>query len=88
LIEIVVRRHLAQRGETVEGLYEGNSNKQTDVPTAKRLLRVFRQIDRVDLLIAGQRICYMTPLSPVQRQILSLLGLSEAIYSIPRQNSG
>lgn len=88
LIEIVVRRHLAQRGETVEGLYEGNSNKQTDVPTAKRLLRVFRQIDRVDLLVAGQRICYMTPLSQVQRQILSLLGLSETLYSIPLQNSG
>jgi transposase len=88
LIEIVVRQHLAQGGETVEGLYEGNPNQQTDMPTAKRLLRAFRHIDRVDLRVAGQRIYYMTPLSPVQRHILSLLGLSEALYSIPMQNSG
>lgn len=77
VIEIVVRRHLSPQGETVEGLYEGNPKKQTDLPTAKRLLRAFRQIDRVPLLVAGQPICYMTPLSPVKRQILSRLGMTK-----------
>ena len=31
-------------------------------------------------MVAGQTISYLTPLSPLQRQILSLLELSEAIY--------
>ncbi len=80
LIEIVARRNLAQRQEKLSGLYEGNKNQQTDRPTAKRLLNIFRQISRVQLMVAGQTISYLTPLSPLQRQILSLLELSEAIY--------
>jgi len=31
---------------------------------------------------------YLTPLSPLQRQILSLLELGEIIYDVPFQNSG
>jgi len=88
LIEIVVRRHLQQQGMTLEGLYEGNPKKQTAVPTAKRLLKAFRQIDRVQLVIAGQRLYYITPLTSLQKQILVWFGLSEAIYSVPFTNSG
>lgn len=89
LVEIVARRNLAQRGEKLAGLYEGNPKQRTDQPTATRLLKAFQHIDRVQLNVAGQSLCYVTRLSPLQRQILSILELSEAIYyQVPFQNSG
>lgn len=88
LIEIVARRALAQRGEKLSGLIEGNPKQQTDQPTAIRLLKAFRQISCVQMKVAGQCLGYLTPLSPLQRQILSLLELSETIYEVPVQNSG
>lgn len=88
LIEIVARRNLALHGEKLEGLYQGNPKQQTNQPTATRLLRAFRHISRVQLEVAGQHISYLTPLSPLQRQILSLLELGEIIYDVPFQNSG
>lgn len=87
LIEIVARRNLAQRGKQLAGLYEGNPKQQTDRPTATRLLRAFRHIHRIRLTVAGQTIQHVTPLSPLQRQILSILELSESIYEVPIQNS-
>jgi transposase len=88
LIEIVARRSLAQRGEKLSGLIEGNPKQSTDQPTAIRLLKVFRQISRAQIKVADQCLSYLTPLSPLQRQILSLLLLSETIYEVPVQNSG
>ena len=88
LIEIVARRNLAQQGETLTGLYEGNPKQQTDQPTATRLLKAFQHIDRVQLSVAGESFCFLTPLSPLQRQILSILELSDSIYQVPFQNSG
>jgi transposase len=88
LIEIVARRNLAQRGEKLAGLYEGNPKQQTDQPTATRLLKAFRHINRVHLNVAGQSVHYSTPLAPLQRQILSILELDDTIYQVPFQNSG
>jgi transposase len=101
LIEIVARRNLAQRGEKLAGLYEGNPKQQTDQPTATRLLKAFRHINRVHLSVAGQSpdtlqllgisgqsVHYSTPLTPRQRQILSILELDDTIYQVPFQNSG
>lgn len=88
LIEIVARRNLAQRKETLTGLYEGNPKQQTDQPTATRLLKAFRYIDRVQLNLAEQSVHYLTPLSPLQRQILSILELTDSVYEVPFQNSG
>lgn len=88
LIEIVVRRHLDQQEQFLVGLYEGNPKKPTAVPTAKRLLKAFGQINRLRLVVGDRTVYYVTPLTEVQRQILSLLELSEAIYSVPIQNSG
>jgi transposase len=88
LIEIVARRNLERRGEKLTGLYEGNPKQQTDQPTAIRLLRAFRHLDRVCVREAEQTLCYITPLSPLQRQILVILELSDSIYQTPFQNSG
>ena len=88
VIEIVARRNLAHREETLTGLYEGNPKQQTNQPTATRLLRAFRSLHRVQLTVAEQTIGYLTPLSPLQRQILTILELDASIYQVPFQNSG
>lgn len=88
LIEIVARRSLKQSEQKLSGLYEGNPKQQTNQPTAKRLLKTFCQISLLQFTVAGQSLVYITPLSPLQRQILSLLELSEAIYEVPFMNSG
>lgn len=88
LIEIVARRNLAQRGEKLSGLYEGNPKQQTDQPTATRLLKGFCYISRVQLNVHGQSIRCLTPLSALQRNILSILELTGSIYEVPLQNSG
>jgi len=83
LIEIVIRRHLNQHGETLAGLYEGNPNRQTNTPTAKKLLRVFRGISRVRFVAPNKNNRYTTLLTPLQLKILSMLNIDEAIYRIP-----
>jgi len=87
LIEIVVRRNLAAYKEKLSGLYEGNPKRQTEKPTAKRLLRAFGQVSRVRLPRENQTLSYITPLSSLQKKILSLLELTEA-YEVMLQNSG
>lgn len=86
LMEIVVRRNLAQQGETLSGLYEGNPKRQTDKPTATRLLKAFGQVSRVRLPSEKQQLSYITPLSPQQKKILVLLEMTEA-YDILFNNS-
>jgi len=86
LLEIVTRRHLKADGQTLAGLYEGNPNRQTATPTAKRLLRAFRGIDRVRL--ANKASPYTTPLNDLQRNLLSLLSINVSVYqqSLPVSN--
>lgn len=81
LIEIVIRRHLAQQGERLTGLYEANPNRETQTPTAVRILRAFQGINRVRL--GDKHPPYTTPLTGLQRQLLSMLSLSESIYQTP-----
>lgn len=83
LIELVTRRQLSQQDTTLAGLYEGNPKRQTDKPTAVRLLRAFRGIHRVHSGPADRQRFQTTPLSDLQRQILQLLGLPESLYQAP-----
>lgn len=78
LIEIVTRRHLKAEGQTLAGLYEDNPNRQTAQPTATRLLRAFGGIHRVRL--ANKATVYTTPLTELQRKILSMLSITESVY--------
>ena len=86
-MEIAVRLSLHEHQEKLAGLYEGNPKQETDQPTAIRLLKAFRYVNRVHLVVERQRVCYMTPLNPLQRQILQLLELSQTIYKVPFHNS-
>jgi len=82
LIEIVVRRNLTKNNATLKGLYDGKPNQETDKPTAIRLLKAFRNINKAQLNIPGQTIFYINPLSDLQKNILQLLNLNEKIYDL------
>ena len=81
LVEFVVRRELQQQQATLPGLYEGNPNRSTNRPTTERLLRAFQPITLTSVTLPGQRIVHITPLTPLQTQILALLGLPASIYT-------
>ncbi|MCA9331022.1 IS1634 family transposase [Candidatus Saccharibacteria bacterium] len=81
LVEFVVRRELHNQQQTLTGLYEGNPARSTHRPSTERLLRAFKPITLTSVSLPGQRIVHLTPLTPLQAQILALLGLPESIYT-------
>ena len=81
LVVFVVRRELQQQQTTLTGLYEGNPNRSTDRPTTERLLRAFQPLTLTSVTLPGQRIVHITPLTPLQTQILALLGFPDSIYT-------
>jgi len=81
LLEFVVRRGLAQNQEQLAGLYAGNPKRTTATPRAETLLEAFKHIYLNTVTIGEQVLLHITPLSDLQRKILSLLSLSPDIYS-------
>ena len=53
LLECVVRRQLAAAGETLAGLYAGNSQRETARPTAERLLEAFQEVTLTVIAYSG-----------------------------------
>jgi transposase len=80
LVEFVVRQALQVQHEQLAGLYEGNPSRLTDRPTTERLLRAFDNITLTQVRLPGKPIFHITPLTPLQSRILSLLGLPASIY--------
>lgn len=87
LLEFAVRRELAQNQEKLVGLYAGNPKRTTATPRAETLLEAFQNIYLNSVTIGEQILLHITPLSDLQRKILSLLGLSPDIYSQLTANS-
>ena len=86
LMEFVVRRSLKQQHTTLLGLYKDNPRRATAMPTAERLLQAFVPLTLTQVQLPEQVICHVTPLTPVQQQILALLGLPADLYtSLTRQ---
>ncbi|WP_231510520.1 hypothetical protein [Fischerella sp. PCC 9605] len=61
--KLLLKPKLIAQSKTLTGLYPHNPKKQTDIPTAERLLRAF----------------YNFTLNLLQQEIMSLLGLSPFI---------
>jgi transposase len=80
LLEFVVRRSLKQQETTLAGLYKDNPRKATATPTAERLLQAFVPITLTQVQLPDQTVRHVTPLTPVQEQILRLLGFSADLY--------
>jgi len=81
VLEYEVRRSLAQTGEKLYGLYAGNPKRGTHRPTAESLLEAFEGISLSIVHLGQQRLCRVTPLSPLHKEILNRLGLSETLYT-------
>ena len=82
VMEFILRRSLQQDQATLPGLHLENRKKQTNKPTAERVLKAF---DKISLTIikdaAGNEIRrWLTPLSAVQQDILYRLGLDPDLY--------
>ncbi|MCX6028996.1 MAG: transposase [Chloroflexi bacterium] len=81
LLEFVARRQLAQQTAPLQGLYAGNPKRTTQQPTAERLLRAFDDITWYQVSDGQTTWQQVTPLSNLQRRILDLLGIPEAVYT-------
>jgi transposase len=81
LVESVVRNQLKAQQSKIAGLYLDSSRKQTDRPTAERLLQAFSHITLTRITLPDQIRYYVTPLNPVQEQILALLGFPPNLYA-------
>jgi transposase len=82
LIETQVRQGLAREQATMVGLYEGQPSRTTDRPTGKRILKAFARakitLTRVKKDTGTE--WYITPLSPLHKQILRYLRLPLSLY--------
>lgn len=83
LMEFVSRKELSKKDEAISGLVPGNPKMKTTRPTAEQLLS---QFNNLHLLIEekGEKISavLVEGLTSLQKQILSILQLPEAIYSL------
>jgi transposase len=85
LSDYQARQALTQEGPLAEltGVYRGNATRGTARPTTERMLKAFEHINLllIPAAISGPEVCFVTPLSPVQKRILALLGLPTALYT-------
>jgi transposase len=81
LLECVGRRRLAAEGTKLSGLYAGNPRRETDRPTAERLLEAFQDITLTIIQGSQQTNRHVTALSPLQQRILEVLGVSAVVYT-------
>jgi transposase len=80
LLEGVIRQHLLEQKMELSGLFAGNSKRRTSQPTTEMLLETFHEITLTVVSLPGLTQRHITPLSALQQQILTLLGVSPAVY--------
>lgn len=78
--EFIVRQSLADKNLALAGLYSGNPKRQTKSPTSEMLFAAFCGITFSIVSLPGNIIYYISPLSDLQKLILSLLHLPFSIY--------
>jgi transposase len=90
LIELVIRSQLEERAEELAGLYEGQAKRATGKPTAVRLLKAIARLEMTLTCVEGSSgpSWQLTPLPPLLKRVLSLLGLSSKVYTRLTHNSG
>jgi transposase len=80
VLEGVVRQRLSEQQRELAGLFAGNPKRRTSQPTTERLLEAFDEVTLTIVRASGFVQRHVTPLSPLQQQILALLGFSPAVY--------
>jgi transposase len=79
LVEFVVREALQKSQRVLSRLYDGNPKRATARPYAEQLLKAFSNLTLYSL---PDSTIFITPLSDLQRQILSLMKLPESLYQL------
>ncbi len=79
--DYAARHKLAAEGAELAGVYAGNAKRSTARPTMERMSRAFEGIDLITITLGEQTLLKLTPLSPVQERILSLLDLPLSLYT-------
>ncbi len=83
VMEFTLRRSLQKDQASLAGLHPENRKKQTDQPSAERVLKAFSQVT-LTIMTDGQGTemgRWLSPLSGVQQDILRHLGLDRTLYS-------
>lgn len=80
LLEFVVRRELASKGEKLKGIYSSQRGRQTCSPSAELILEAFRGISVTTVEVEGKQKRLLTELNEVQQRLLMLLNLPKTIY--------
>lgn len=86
LLEYVARQNLKKNGQKVAGVYSGNPKRETATPRAETLLRVFKNIYLTTIQIADQTHQHITPLTAIQKQILTICDMPISLYDILPHN--
>jgi transposase len=83
LLETVLRGQLAETGEKLGGMHEGQKNKLEGKPTGQRMLRAIAHLEMTLSLIqvGQQQWWYLPPLPRLLVRVLELLGLSTSWYT-------
>ena len=79
--EYRLRGQLAAADEELRGLYAGQPQRATNRPTTERLLRAFQQLTLTVITGTGPPIRHLSPLTPLQTRILTLLDLVPTLYT-------
>ncbi len=86
LTEFKVRETLKKKQEALQGLYPANPKRVTQRPTTEKLLKAFDEVNLTIIRQAKQTLIYLNDLSPLQSNILQLMGLSQDCYYQLREN--
>jgi hypothetical protein len=81
LVESTVRHQLKAEQTKIAGLYLDSRRKETDRPTAERILQAFSHITLTRITLPDRILYYVTPLNQVQERILALLDFPPNLYS-------
>jgi transposase len=81
LIQFVVRRNLQKQGATLTGIYPGQPGRQTAQPTTEMMLSAFCGVTLSRIRIDGKLHAYLTPLSGVQKRLLTLMEVPLESYN-------
>jgi transposase len=82
LMEFVVRQALQSTQQSLAGLYDGNPKRKTNRPSTERMLKAFCHLT---LYYLPDSTIFITPLSELQKQILSLMKMPESLYQLDSQ---
>jgi len=81
LVESTVRNRLKAEQTKIAGLYLDSPRKETDRPTAERILQSFSTVTLTRITLPDKIIYHMTPLNHVQQRLLALLDFPSDLYS-------